>query len=363
MKNNSTSPGKIAFRKFLRDKLALGGLIYIIIAIFVSVFAYYISPDHSPDANNISLPCKLLPPGTNVKMLALQKKNLSNTGFFDRLLNGEEESVELIPIDSYTTESDGIHANLYTGAGSENHPMRIISKDEKFSVVEKKFILGSDQFGRDQLSRLLLGTRISLSAGLLAVSISVLIGLFMGSIAGFFPGWPDKLINWLISVTWSVPALLLVIAITMALGKGLWQVFFAIGITMWVEIARVVRGQILVIREMEYVEAGRVLGFGNARIIIRHVLPNIMGPVIVMAASNFAAAILLESGLSFLGLGAQPPSPSWGSILKENYSYLVFGQPWLALAPGFAIMLLVLSINFIGNGLRDALDTKAVVSG
>lgn len=161
---------------------------------------------------------------------------------------------------------------------------------------------------------------------------------------------------------WSVPTILLVIAITFVLGKGFWQVFIAIGLTMWVEVARIVRGQILGIREKEYVEAARALGFRTSRIIFRHILPNSLGPVIVISAANFASAILIEAGLSFLGIGVQPPVPSWGTMIRENYGYIILDNPWLAILPGLCIMITVLAFMQIGNGLRDALDVKVMPS-
>jgi peptide/nickel transport system permease protein len=163
---------------------------------------------------------------------------------------------------------------------------------------------------------------------------------------------------WFINVIWSIPTLLLVFAITLILGKGFWQVFIAIGLTMWVNIARLIRGQVLAVREMEYIDAARALGFSHTRIIFRHILPNVMGPVMVVAASNFASAIVIEAGLSFLGLGVQPPQPGWGLMIKENYNFIITHNPMLALAPGFAIMLLVLAFNMLGNGLRDALQVR-----
>jgi peptide/nickel transport system permease protein len=165
---------------------------------------------------------------------------------------------------------------------------------------------------------------------------------------------------WVINVVWSVPTLLMVLAISLVLGKGFWQVFVAVGLTMWVEVARVARGQVLGIREKEYIEAARALGFGQFRILTRHILPNILSPVIIISASNFASAILIESGLSFLGIGVQPPVPSWGSIIKDHYGYIILDQAFLAFLPGIAIMLLVLAFTLTGNGLRDALDTKMV---
>jgi peptide/nickel transport system permease protein len=198
--------------------------------------------------------------------------------------------------------------------------------------------------------------------GFIAIAISLLIGITLGAIAGYFGGIIDQLIVWLINVVWSVPTLLLVIAITFVLGKGFWQVFIAVGLTMWVEVARVVRGQVLSIREKEYIEAARALGYRNRRIIFRHILPNVMGPVIVISAANFASAILLEAGLSFLGIGVQPPSPSWGSMIKENYGYIILDYAYLAILPGVAIMLMVLAFMLLGNALRDALDVKAVTT-
>jgi peptide/nickel transport system permease protein len=176
--------------------------------------------------------------------------------------------------------------------------------------------------------------------------------------AGYYGGWIDNIVSWLINVIWAIPTLLLVFAITIALGKGFWQIFFAVGLTMWVDVARLIRGQVLGIREMEYVEAAKSLGYKNPRIIFRHILPNIIGPVLVITASKFASAILIEAGLSFLGIGVQPPTPSWGSMIKDNYGFIVSATPYLAIIPGIAIMLLVLAFNLLGNGLRDALDVK-----
>jgi peptide/nickel transport system permease protein len=207
-------------------------------------------------------------------------------------------------------------------------------------------------------SRILIGARITFFIGFIAVFISLLIGVSLGSIAGYFGGKTDALIMWLINITWSIPTLLLVIAITLALGKGFWQVFIAVGLTMWVEVARVVRGQVMSIKKMQYIEAAKVLGFSNFRIIFNHILPNITASIIVISAANFAAAILIESGLSFLGIGAQPPIPSWGAMIKENYNYIILGKPYLAVIPGIAIMSLVLAFMLIGNALRDALDVK-----
>ena len=231
-----------------------------------------------------------------------------------------------------------------------------LSKVKK--IATRHFFLGTDTYGRDVLSQIMIGSRVSLSVGFIAVAIALLIGILLGSLAAYYGKWVDNLIMWIINVVWSIPTVLLVIAITFALGKGFWQVFIAVGLTMWVDVARVVRGQVLSVKEKEYIEAAKALGYSTPRIILRHILPNIIGPVIVITASNFASAILLEAGLSFLGIGVQPPMPSWGSMVKENYAQILLDNAHLAFIPGLAIMIIVLAFMIIGNGIRDALDIR-----
>jgi len=284
--------------------------------------------------------------------------------FFGRISADTE-----IPLNSYVLEEQGIRITEYNDEGSAGLEKSIgldafkgvsDSRDipPKF-IHEQKFLLGTDKYGRDLLSRLLIGIRISLAIGMVAVFISLVIGVTLGAIGGYFGGRVDAFIMWLINVTWSIPTLLLVIAITLALGKGFWQVFIAVGLTMWVEVARIVRGQVLGVRKLQYVTAARALGYSDFRIVLRHILPNVLAPVIIISAANFAAAILIESGLSFLGIGAQPPMPSWGGIIKDHYSYIVLGKPYLAIIPGLAIMSLVTAFMLLGNALRDALDVKS----
>ncbi|MBL7758858.1 MAG: ABC transporter permease, partial [Chitinophagaceae bacterium] len=255
-------------------------------------------------------------------------------------------------------EGDSVRVEKFIDVGVTE--TRVYHKNQLAAtpVITQTFWLGTDKFGRDLFSRLLLGTRVSLSVGLITVIISLSIGLLLGSLAGYFRGRTDDIIMWFINVIWSIPTLLLVFAITLVLGRGFWQVFIAVGMTMWVSVARLVRGQILAVRELEYVEAARALGFSQLRTIVRHIWPNILGPVIVIAASNFASAIVIEAGLSFLGIGVQPPQPSWGLMINENYNFIITQNPMLALIPGIAIMLLVLAFNLLGNGLRDALQVR-----
>ena len=198
-----------------------------------------------------------------------------------------------------------------------------------------------------------------MTVGLISQSIAIVIGILLGSFAGYFRGITDKIIMWLINVVWSFPSILLVISISVVLGKGYWQAFVAIGLTSWVEIARIVRGQFITLKESEYVEAAKSLGFGKRRIIFRHILPNSLSPVIVTSTVGLANAIIFEASLSFLGLGVQPPTASWGQMIFDGYKYLITGTNFgLVLYPSLAIMLSVFAVNLIGDGLRDSLDPK-----
>lgn len=355
----SPSYSAAAWRRLKRNKGAFFGLIIISLAILVAVFAYFIAPDPSPFANRIILETGGNRPGFTQQFLKIKKeKEVVPAGFFQQLIAGKEDAYYYIPVNSYTQRKDSIIAQKFIDEGVSERVAYAEAQTAGDPVVTKKYLLGTDKYGRDILSRIIIGTRVSLSVGLITVIISLSIGLLLGSLAGYYRGRTDDIIMWFINVIWSIPTLLLVFAITLALGKGFWQVFIAIGLTMWVNVARLVRGQLLAVRELEYVEATRALGYSGARTIVKHIWPNIMGPVIVIAASNFASAIVIEAGLSFLGIGVQPPQPSWGLMIKENYNFIITQNPMLALAPGFAIMLLVLAFNLLGNGLRDALNVR-----
>lgn len=341
-----------------KNKAALFGMVMITIAVFVALFGYFVAPDPSPYANRIILEIGGGKPGFIQNFLLVNKEQVVELNIFKRLLYGKPDAFEYIPVQRWKASGDSIVVEKIV---DEEVTERLSYHKEVLAtkpIIVKKFFLGTDKYGRDILSRLIVGTRVSLSVGLITVAISLSIGIILGAIAGYFGGKIDNIIMWLINVIWSIPTLLLVFAITLLLGKGFWQVFVAVGLTMWVNVARLVRGQVLVAKELQYIEAAKVLGFSNFRIISRHILPNIFGPILVIAASNFASAIVIEAGLSFLGVGVQPPQPSWGLMIKENYNFIITQNPMLALAPGFAIMLLVLSFNLLGNGLRDALNVR-----
>jgi peptide/nickel transport system permease protein len=390
------TPSKRTWNAFKRNKIAMAGLVFIAITLLVAILGYLIMPDNTPQANNMTIQLSIKKPGAKFMMLLIRKSEQIDTiSFFNRMLFGQPSFYREVPITGYYFKQDSIHVSEYignedkpdqkaynifevvTGIKPRYHFNKVLlnptlscektaeiyknftNKIKGEQIITRTFWLGTDVYGRDLLSRLLLGTRISLAVGLMSVIISMFLGVAVGSVAGYFGGWIDGALSWIMNILWSLPALLLVIAISFALGKGLWQIFIAVGLSMWVEVARLVRGQVMSLKQVEYVEAARALGFNNRRIITKHILPNITGPILVLASSNFASAILLEAGLSFLGFGAQPPMPTWGGMIKEHYGYIVMDSAFLAITPGLAIMLLVYAFNLVTVGLRDAFDIKS----
>ena len=347
------------FRKLKRNKPASVSLYIITAAFLMAVFAYFIAPEHSPNANRMIPEIGSMKPGFTIQLLQVKRIGQTpNASFFDRLLNGKEDANTFIPITSFVIKGDSIFFQKYIDEGITEPGVMLLSLTATEPVITQTYYAGTDKFGRDMLSRLIIGVRVSLGVGMIAVLLSLTIGILLGALAGFYRGWIDECIMWFINVIWSIPTLLLVFAITLVLGKGFWQVFIAVGLTMWVNVARLVRGQVMAIKNREFIEAAQVLGYSNTRTIFLHILPNIIGPVLVIAASNFASAIVIEAGLSFLGVGVQPPQPSWGLMIKENYNFIITHNPVLALAPGIAIMILVLAFNLLGNGLRDAFNVR-----
>lgn len=350
-------------------------LAFIGLCCLVALFAYPLSPDSSPDANRMIVELGARPPGFSKRFLMVPRAQVQHKGFFNRLFTGTPPAYNLVPVNSFFFARDTVYAAHYIDEGLQDTlafpiknllPARLRHADLGLqqayvfqeAVCRHRFWLGTDRYGRDVLSRLLVGTRVSIGVGLVAVILSLSIGILLGAIAGYYRGWVDHVVMYFINMLWAIPTLLLVFAITLSIGKGFWQIFVAIGLTMWVSAARLIRGQVMVLREMDFIQAARTLGTPDLRIILRHILPNIAGPLMVIAASNFAAAILIEAGLSFLGIGVQPPTASWGLMIKEQFSFLLTNRPALALVPGVAILLLVYAFNILANALRDALDVR-----
>ena len=328
---------------------------------FISLFCYFIIPDKTINANSINLTIKSQKPGYK-KMFF---ENISVNYSIKNLFFGSEKIGESYPLDDYEIINDSIIKIVNYDESKKSlldEKIIIISKNsnihnnvheiEKF-ISEKKFIFGTDIYGRDLFSRVILGTRVSLSIGLMAVFISNFIGIILGLISGYYGGYIDKVIVWIINIFWSIPTLLLVIALSLALGKGFWQVYIAIGLSIWVDVARLVRGKVISEKNKDYIFASKVLGYNDIKILINNILPNIISPILIFSAANFASSILLESGLSFLGIGSQPPTPSWGYMIKENYQYIIFGNSYLIIIPSIFLVLMVLSFYYLSNHLAS----------
>ncbi len=409
MSQQGKSPLRLAWRRFRKNIPAMIGLVWLFICALVAIFAYPLMPDDTSNANFQIVEFPKRPPGTEITVLL--KPNFSDQvepGYMGFLADGRPDQFTPIPVQDlaslnisgdsiyyldlranpaalslpefmlpldkyhstalawketggkpYLVEGDQIAYMDRSGTQQLTTLSQLSSQFREDHILERTFRMGTDGYGRDVFSRLLLGTRVSMSVGLMAVLVSLVLGIGLGAIAGFFRGWIDAVVMWFVSVVWSIPTLLLAISLSFVLGKGFWQLFLAIGVSMWVEVARIVRGQIFAVREMQYVDVTKAMGFRSFRVIFRHILPNIFSPIIIVAAANFAAAILIEAGLSFLGVGVQAPTPSWGSMIKEGYTQVMFESgSWLAIFPGLAIVLVVISLNLVGFGLRDAFDPK-----
>jgi peptide/nickel transport system permease protein len=346
--------------KLRSNKRFVTGLIIIGLACFLALFGYLIAPDNTTHANRMILEIGSKDPGYKQLFLKIKKDDSVRESYWQVLWRGKTEEYEWIPIVSYNLVSDRLEVQKYIDEGVTERAVYFFNKKSLSDLIEEKtFWFGTDKFGRDILSRMIIGTRVALGVGVIAVLVSLTLGIFLGAIAGYKGGKTDRMIMWFMQVIWSIPTILLVLGVVMLLGKGFWQVFLAIGLSLWVNVARLVRGQVLSVKEQPYVEAARLMGFSHFRILFVHILPNIMGAVWVMAAANFATAIMLEAGLSFLGIGIQAPQPSWGLMMKEHYNFIVTNHPMLAIIPGAAIMLMVLAFHLLGNGLRDWLDVRS----
>jgi len=358
------------WQKLTTKPSAVIALAIIALACMVAVFAYVLAPDNTPFANRMIIELAAKQPGFKKQLLLIPKQiKQEKPSAVSQWLTGTPSDFTAVPVNGYWQQGDFLFARHYIDDGMEDtlqfalaavaeKPYTTLAEIQQHQIITRTFWLGTDRYGRDILSRLIVGSRVSISVGFIAVILSLTIGIVLGSLAGYYGGFIDNAVMWVINILWAIPTLLLVFAITLTIGKGFWEIFIAIGLTMWVSAARLIRGQVLILREMEYITAAKALGLSDMRIIFRHILPNIAGPLMVIAASNFATAILIEAGLSFLGIGVQPPQPSWGLMIKEHYNFLLTNRPLLAIIPGIAIMLVVYAFNVLGNALRDVLDVR-----
>jgi len=331
---------------------------FFIIGIYfvATVIPYGIITDRTENANSQIIEFARLPPGTIVTGLKIMPRQPSS--FFSGWINplqGETMFYPILKNTVWNVVNDTLIFSDYNGLHR-----RIPLSNQVVKLDERIYFFGSDSFGRDVFSRLVLGTRVSFSIGVFAGLFSLVIGLGIGLISGYFGSWTDKICNWFISIIWSFPSILLAILLSFSFGKGYYQLVFAISLTLWVELARIVRGQVIALKESLFIQSARVMGFPSVRILLRHLLPNLAGPVIIITVSNISTAVLLESGLSFLGMGLPAPVPSWGSMLFEGYTFLAMKQgKWLAFFPAFALSILILNFYWLGSILRDKLDVKS----
>lgn len=388
----SSDKKKNIWSQLIQKKSAVLGITIIVVFSLLSILAYIIVPDNTNNANEQISGIALKSPLYKTKMLKI-KRNIAyeDQNWFDQIVNGTNALYDYIPITDISYSEDDVVISTTTGKSmyykywnilhaveeidnteganytiedykegsitlSKTAAKNIIAED---NIVARRFYFGTDRYGRDIFSRIILGLRVSLIVGLLGVIISLIVGLFLGMISGYNKGIIDDIVMWLINTVWSIPTVLLVFAIVIALGRSINVIYLAVGLTLWVDVARIVRGQVLELREEQFVVAAKSLGYKPLRIMFVHILPNLVGPLLVICASNFAIAILLEAGLSYLGFGVQAPTPSLGNMLNENYAYALGGKVFIAIIPAIVIMLLVLSFNLAGNGLRDIFDVKS----
>jgi len=340
------------FVKILRQPISAICAVILCVLVGLAVGAYLVIPDNTANANR-QIPQKALSfPGTS-QTYVLINRGLKDAkrGFLKSLLSGKVDNHEFLPYDTYNYDSGELSIAYSTSK-------RLITTGTEPKTKKVTHWAGTDTYGRDVLSRLILGLRVSIFVGFLSVLVSLLVGVLLGSIAGFYGGIVDKVIMLIINTSWSIPTILLAFAIIIALGKGFLVIVLAVGLTMWVDVARIVRGQVLQLKEKLFIQASKTLGLNSLVIIWRHILPNLLGTITVMGAANFATAILVEAGLSFLGLGIQPPTPSLGNMLQEGYAFATGGFVYLAFFPIVTIMILVLCFNLLGTTLRDIYDVK-----
>jgi len=333
------------------------GTLVILIASLTCTFAYLVIPDTSHFANLQVSEYNLLPPGSQRTLLEHREEGEWS------LFQGYKGLTTVIPLQKLVgkegaiLEYKDINGNMrFQSVKSLEHYSLKELQEQK--IKTKTYYFGTDKYGRDLLSRLILGIRISLFSGFIAVFISTLIGVVIGLMSGYYGGWLDSVTLFVINSLWAFPTILFVFAIVMAFGRSITVIFIAVGCTLWIDVARLVRGRTKEVKEEIYVMAAKSYGASSYRILKDHILPNLIGPLLVLVAANFAIAILIEAGLSYLGFGVNPPQPSLGNILNENYGYALSGLTFMAVIPALFIMLLVLSFNFVSKSIKDYADAK-----
>lgn len=342
-RQHAESPSTLVWKRLKKNKGAVVAMIVLAIMILSALAAPFITP---------------FDPTTQILEYSVKPAGFQGTVFY-KVNPSDPTTPSIIAVKDYLLRGDSVFYRDPAGEAYTISRSTLRGSTENEFVGHPTFLLGTDRFGRDIFTRLIYGMRVSLSVGLISESIALIIGIFLGALAGYYRGRVDDGIMWLVNVVWSFPTILLVVAFSVLLGKGYWQTFVAIGISSWVDIARIVRGQFFTIREQEYIEATRALGYGTFRTMFRHMLPNAIGPIIVLSSAGFATAIIAEASLSFIGLGVQPPTPSWGQMIKDGYGYIALGTNWgMTVFPSIAMAIGVLVLNVFGDGLRDAFDPK-----
>ncbi len=320
--------------------------LFVLIAyLIIAIFSYAIIPDKSANANTQIPQLALKPVGFETEAIKkIIKPNTNN--FIEKLIYGSNELAIYFPLKNKKQVNDTIIITDYY-----NKQRKFPLKEVK--IVKLKFLLGTDNLGRDFFSRVILGARISLFVGVMAMLLSSLLGFFLGSVAGFAGGRIDNFLQWIMGTLWTLPSVLLALILSFVFGAGIKNLIITIALVSWIDTARIIRGKTIELKHREFVSAAHALGLPQLRILVKHIFPNLRETLIIVSISTLSSAVLLEAGLSFLGFGVEPPTPSWGQLISENYPYLMIDSlQHLAIFPGIAISLLIVSLFGLYNSYK-----------